>query len=132
MFVKSFFLNRTLLPCGVEGFFYLLIYRQLVGLLRRVIGPTQGLYLHTGQHNGEKRRHTSMPRVGFEPAISTFERPKTVLASDRSDIETGMFVKYRIQIPNDRCAVFGKTSLLSQFERSVLTEFHYILQEDSY
>jgi hypothetical protein len=31
--------------------FYLWIYRQLVGLLGRVIGPTQGLYLQTGQHN---------------------------------------------------------------------------------
>jgi hypothetical protein len=30
-----------------------------------------------------------MPRAGFEPAISTFERPKTVLASDRSAVETG-------------------------------------------
>jgi hypothetical protein len=30
--------------------FYLWIYRQLVGLLGWVIGPTQGLYLHTGQH----------------------------------------------------------------------------------
>jgi hypothetical protein len=29
-----------------------------------------------------------MPRAGFEPAISTFERPKTVLASERSAIET--------------------------------------------
>jgi hypothetical protein len=27
--------------------------------------------------------------LGFEPAISTFEQPKTVLASDRSAIETG-------------------------------------------
>jgi hypothetical protein len=54
-----------------------------------VIGPTQGLYLHTGQQNTEKRRHTSIPRAGFEPAISTSERLKTVLASDRSTIETG-------------------------------------------
>jgi hypothetical protein len=32
-----------------------------------------------------------MPRAEFEPTISTFERPKTVLASDRSAIETGHF-----------------------------------------
>jgi hypothetical protein len=31
-----------------------------------------------------------MPRTGFELAISTFERLKTVLALDRSAIETGM------------------------------------------
>jgi hypothetical protein len=45
------------------------LFGQLVGLLGRVIGPTQGLYLHTGQHNTEKRGHTSMPRVGFEPSV---------------------------------------------------------------
>jgi hypothetical protein len=66
--------------------------RQLEGLLGRVIGPTQGLYLHTGQHNTEKRRHTSMPRAGFETAISTFERPKIVLASDRSVIEISLLL----------------------------------------
>jgi hypothetical protein len=85
----SFFLNRPLLPCGVEGFFTCESIRQLVGLLGRVIGLMQGLYLHTGQHNTEKRRQTSMSGAGFEPAISTFERPKTVLVSDRSAIETG-------------------------------------------
>jgi hypothetical protein len=74
---------------AVSRGFYLWIYRQLVGLLGRVIGPTQGLYLHTGQHNTEKRRHTSTPRPGFEPVISTFERPKTVPASDRSATEIG-------------------------------------------
>jgi hypothetical protein len=87
--MRIFFLNRPLLPYGVEGFL-LVNLRELVGLLGRVIGPTQGLYLHTGQHNTEKRRHTSMPRAGFKSAISTSERPKTVLASDRSAIETGL------------------------------------------
>jgi len=68
--------------------FYFWIYRQLVGLLGRVIG----LYLHTGQHNTEKHRHKSMPRARFEPAISTFERPTTVLASDRSVIEIVLYL----------------------------------------
>jgi hypothetical protein len=31
-----------------------------------------------------------MPRAGFEHAISTFERPKTVLASDRPALETDL------------------------------------------
>jgi hypothetical protein len=30
-----------------------------------------------------------MPRAGFEHGISTFERPKTVLALERAAIETG-------------------------------------------
>jgi hypothetical protein len=44
---------------------------------------------YTGKHNRERRKQTSMPRGGFEPAIPMFERPKTVLALDRSAIETG-------------------------------------------
>jgi hypothetical protein len=34
---------------------------------------TKGLYRNTGQHNTETRRHTSMPRAVFEPAISMFK-----------------------------------------------------------
>jgi hypothetical protein len=63
---------------------------QLVGPPGRGIGPTQGLYLHTGQHNTEKRGHTSMPRVGFEPTIPVLERPKTVRAIDGMAIGTGV------------------------------------------
>jgi hypothetical protein len=37
---------------------------------------------YTGQHNTEKRGHTSMPRAGFEPTILVFERLKTVRALD--------------------------------------------------
>jgi hypothetical protein len=59
------------------------LFGQLVRLLGRGIGQMQGLYLHTGQHNKEKRGHTSMPRMGFEPTIPVFERPKAVRASDR-------------------------------------------------
>lgn len=30
----------------------------------------------TGQHNTVKRRHTTLPRVGFENVITVFERHK--------------------------------------------------------
>jgi hypothetical protein len=66
---------------------------QLVGLLGRGIRPTQGLYLHTEQHNTEKRRHTSMPRVGFETKTPVFERPNEVPASDSSAIGTGISLR---------------------------------------
>jgi hypothetical protein len=36
----------------------------------------------TGQHRENKRRQTSMPRVGFEPTIPVFEREKTFHAVD--------------------------------------------------
>jgi hypothetical protein len=39
-----------------------------------------------------------MPRVGFEPAISTSEQPKTVLASDLSAVETGIKHYYGYKI----------------------------------
>jgi hypothetical protein len=46
---------------GVEVFIFLRIYTQSVGLLGRVIGPSQGLYLNTVQHkhriNARARTH---------------------------------------------------------------------------
>jgi hypothetical protein len=70
--------------------FSFLIFRQLVGLLRREINPSQGLYLHTGQHKQNKRtQQTSMPEAGFEPTITTSERAKTVHVLDRSATVTG-------------------------------------------
>jgi hypothetical protein len=65
-------------------FFSFLIYTQSLGLLGRLIGPSQGLYLHTGQHKHRINSQTSMPRVGFETTIPVFERAETVLALDRS------------------------------------------------
>jgi hypothetical protein len=62
--------------------------RHLVGLLGGGISPARGLYLHRTTHT-ERREQTSMPRAGFELAIPMFERPTTVLALERSAIETG-------------------------------------------
>jgi hypothetical protein len=39
---------------------------------------------YTGQHNIEKRGHTSMPRAAFEPTIQVFGRSKTVRGLDRA------------------------------------------------
>jgi hypothetical protein len=72
------------------------LFGQLVGVSGRGIGPMQGLYLHTGQHNTQKRRHTFMPRVGFESTIPVFERPKKISASDRLAIGTGQIVNIRL------------------------------------
>jgi hypothetical protein len=36
---------------------------QLVELLGRGISPSQGRYLHTGQHRQNKRTQTSMPQM---------------------------------------------------------------------
>jgi hypothetical protein len=61
--------------------------RHSVGLLGRVISPSQGRYLTQTQNN---HRQTSMPRVGFEPTIPAFERAKTVHALDRAASTIGM------------------------------------------
>jgi hypothetical protein len=61
---------------------FVIFFTQTVGLLGRGISPSQGRYLHTGQHKHRLNAYTDMPRVGFEPTIPAFERAKTVQSSD--------------------------------------------------
>jgi hypothetical protein len=68
-------------------------FSQTVGLLGRVISPSQGRYLHTGQHKHRINAYThqtSMPWLGFEPTIPASERTKTVHALDRAATATGL------------------------------------------
>jgi hypothetical protein len=62
-------------------------FSQRIGLLGRVINPSQGLYLNTWQHKHRINvytHQTSMPWVGFEPTIPASERTNTVHALDRA------------------------------------------------
>jgi hypothetical protein len=43
----------------LAAFFSLLIYSQLVGLLGRVISPSQGRYLNTAQHKHRINTYTT-------------------------------------------------------------------------
>jgi hypothetical protein len=55
-------------------------FSQTIGLLWRVISPSQGRYLNTGQHKptiNAYAHRTSMPWVGFEPTIPASEQAKT-------------------------------------------------------
>jgi hypothetical protein len=54
-----------------DSYFSFLIYAESAGLLGRAISPSQGLYLHTGQH---KRTQITTHREGFETTIPLFER----------------------------------------------------------
>jgi hypothetical protein len=54
---------------------FLELFRHMVWLLRRVIRPSEGLYLHR-QHNIERRGQTSMTWAGFEPTIPATNRPR--------------------------------------------------------
>jgi hypothetical protein len=68
-------------------------FSQTVGLLGRVISPSQGRYLNTGRHKhriNSYTHQTSLPWVGFEPTIPASERAKTVHALGRGHTkETG-------------------------------------------
>jgi hypothetical protein len=46
-------------PSGPWPLFSFLIYSQLVGLLERVISPSQGRYLNTGQHKHRINTYTT-------------------------------------------------------------------------
>jgi hypothetical protein len=75
-----------------------LSYTQLVRLLGRVISPSQGRYLHTGQHKQNKRTQTSRPWFGFEPTTPEFYRAKTVHVSDRRATVIGMSSRYNSEL----------------------------------
>jgi hypothetical protein len=67
------------------------LFTQTVALLGRVISPSQGRYLHTGQHK-------PMLLMGFEPTIPAFDKAKTVHASDRAATPIGTYVYTRIYV----------------------------------
>jgi hypothetical protein len=70
-------------PVGPWQLFQFDLFTQLIGLLWRGIGPSQGRYLHTGQHKHRiNLQRPSMHQVGFEPMIPVFERAKTFHALD--------------------------------------------------
>jgi hypothetical protein len=69
-----------------------MIVLQTVGLLGRVISPSQGLYLNIGQHRHRINAYThqtSVICVRFEPMIPASERAKTIHALDRAATVTG-------------------------------------------
>jgi hypothetical protein len=70
-------------------------FSQTAGLLGRVISPSRGRYLNTGQHKHRINAYTyqtSMLWVGFEPKIPVYEREKTVHALDRALTVSGCSV----------------------------------------
>jgi hypothetical protein len=75
-----YYYGSTALCWAVAAFSVSWSYTQSAGLTGRGNRPSQGLYLRTQN----KRRETSMPRVGFEPTIPAFERAKTIHALDHA------------------------------------------------
>jgi hypothetical protein len=67
-------------------------FSQTVGLLGRVISPSECRHLNKGQHKHKINAYThqtSMPWVRFEPTIPGSERAKTVPALHRAATVTG-------------------------------------------
>jgi hypothetical protein len=53
----------------------------------------------------DRKRHITMPRVGFEPSIPVFERPDTFYALDRAATVIGAihFMIYNVWSDNNIC-----------------------------
>jgi hypothetical protein len=66
-------------------------FSQTVGLIGRVISPSQGRYVNTGQHKQNKRihTHTHTPNIHEWDSFPASERVKTVHALDRAAPVTG-------------------------------------------
>jgi hypothetical protein len=71
---------------------FLELFRQMVGLLRRVISPSQGLYLHRTQHR--KMLTNNHAYSGF-PTHDPSNQPAKTHASDLTATVTGMLIYYR-------------------------------------
>jgi hypothetical protein len=78
-------------PWNASFHFSFLLLRQSVGLLGRVISPSQGRYLHRTIQTQNNCRQTSMSSAGFEPTIPVLERVKTVPVLDRKATAIGEF-----------------------------------------
>jgi hypothetical protein len=63
------------------------LFTQAVGVLGRVISPSQDRCLHTGQYKHGMNTHTDIHDLsGIEPMIPAFERAKTVHTLDLAAI----------------------------------------------
>jgi hypothetical protein len=71
MFFYIYSSYTVLLRC--RGLFVILwIFTQSVGLLGRVIGPSQDLYLNTGQHK-HRITHTHTPNIHAQGGVRTHD-----------------------------------------------------------
>jgi hypothetical protein len=77
---------------------------------------------YTGQHNTEKRGHTSMPGAGFERTIPEFERLKTGRDLDRATTGNGVKNIYKDYLYRTSVLYVGISEFESQPRDRVYTE----------
>jgi hypothetical protein len=87
-FIVLLWLYSPLLGLG-RCFRFLILYTVDITLWMGDQPVARPLPTHRTTQTQKKRRHTSMPWVGFEPMIPVFERAKTVHALDRATTVTG-------------------------------------------
>jgi hypothetical protein len=104
LIMRSLLLLLLLLLCspllGLGRLFSFLIRYRVGRIPWTGISLSQGLYLHTEQHEQNKRRQTSMHLVGFEPTIPAVERVEAVHALDRAANVIGIWKIYILKIHN--------------------------------
>jgi hypothetical protein len=64
-------------------------YKQSVGLLGRVMSSVQRRDLYRPTPTGKEFGQTSIPRMGFKPAIPVYERAKTIHDLELASTVTG-------------------------------------------
>jgi hypothetical protein len=103
-----------------------LSFTQSVGFHGRGNSPSQGRYLHTGQHKQNKGTQTSVPQVGFEPTIAVFERAKTVHASDSAATAIARPTPGCINITFGLDEIPPPVDTLKQFRFSLYDELSFV------
>jgi hypothetical protein len=82
---------------------FLELFRHMVGLRRRVISPSQGLYLHrTTQH---RKTRTNIHALSGIRTHDPGKQPAKTHASDRTASLTGCGVQLYSSIPTPACSV---------------------------
>jgi hypothetical protein len=98
------------------GYSFSFLSLYTVGLLGWGISLSQGLYLHIEYTHTIQ---TSMPWVGFEPTIPTFEQAKTVHALHRATTVVG-----RSTI-STTILLFAHHLFIGGYERELISLWHY-------
>jgi hypothetical protein len=115
VFIHQCLYSRLLCP----GLFFssVIFFTQTVGLLGRVVSPSQGHYLHIGQ--------SYMPWTGFEPIIPAFERAKAVNVLDLGVIVIWFFSVYPRKYPANTLERVTITFLCIIFKMLTYYSFKY-------
>jgi hypothetical protein len=78
--------------------FQFLNLRVSAGLLGRGPARRKAATLHITKQTQNKRRQTSMPRVGLEPTIPVYERAKTVHLDRAATVIVGLYLHSKTPI----------------------------------